>query len=198
MAKDAFHPSSILQRGGRGRTAGVLGQGFRSGGLASPCGERGRESVQSPMHMSRQAGVPAPTQAALLPPPPPAAGPYVVDNHGLVGDDVVGLHGRAESALPSRRAAGGTRGLRAGGLRTDGSRRRCATPLPPGGRTLGRPGGSCTAVRARGQSHLPRAQIAGAPRTAAGTGRGLRCVPAGGSPGEGLPGCSKVGCAVCG
>lgn len=184
--------------GAGGGQLGCSDRGSAQVGLQVSAGERGRESVQSPMHMSRQAGVPAPTQAALLPPPPPAAGPYVVDHHGLVGDDVVGLHGRAKSALPSRRAAGGTRGLRAGGLRTDGSRRCCATPLPPGGRTLGWPGGSCTAVRARGQSHLPRAQIAGAPRTAAGTGRGLRCVPAGGSPGEGLPGCSKVGCAVCG
>ena len=46
---------------------------------------------------------------------PPAAGPHVVDDHGLVGDDVVGLHGGAGSALPSRQAAGRTSGP-AGGL----------------------------------------------------------------------------------
>lgn len=41
------------------------------------------------------------------PSPTPAARTHIVDDYRLVGDVVVGLHGPAEPALPSRRAAGG-------------------------------------------------------------------------------------------
>lgn len=68
--------------------------------------------------------------------PPPTAGPHVVDDHGLVGDNVVGLHGRPGPAPPSGGAARGTRGL------ADLDRRRsrhCTTPLPSRAHSLRQP-----------------------------------------------------------
>lgn len=83
------------------------------------------------------------------PPSPTPAGPHVVDDHGLVGDDVVGLHGRAGPALPSRRAARRTGGL-ADGDSCDS--RREAAPLPlnaqPTRARRGFPEGSPRPIRA--------------------------------------------------
>lgn len=69
------------------------------------------------------------------PSPNPAVPTHIVDDHGLVGDDVVGLHGRAEPALPSRWAAGGPAGYKASGrTRTaatlDGAPRPSPSTLP--------------------------------------------------------------------
>lgn len=107
-------------------------QGYPKDGSAAPPGTpacSGRDRTLAPRsrrgkRRAGRAGLGTPAPAVSLPraacdPDPgggalalalplPVAGPHVVDDHGLIGDDVVGLHGRAGPALPSRRAAGGT------------------------------------------------------------------------------------------
>lgn len=88
--------------------------------------------------------------------PPPAARPHIVDDHRLVSDDVVGLHGPAEPALPSRRAAGGPAGYKARGeIWTDATPD--TAPLPS-------PSALPTRTRPRGQSQVPTDLIDGGRR----------------------------------
>lgn len=63
---------------------------------------------------------------------PPAAGPHVVDDHGLVGDDIVGLHGRAGPGRPCP-AGGRQEGLanRRAGRRTGPRRLQTRGRAPP-------------------------------------------------------------------
>lgn len=98
---------------------------------------------------------------------PRAARPHIVDDHGLVSDDVVGLHGPAEPALPSRRAAGGPAGYKASGETwTDGTPD--TAPLPS-------PSALPTRTLPRGQSQVPADLIDGRRRggVAGGSGRSL-------------------------
>ena len=85
------------------------GPGYRAK-RGQPAGVAGRQRAED---QARRAGVPEDLDSST-PPSPPVAKPHVVDDHGLVGDDIVGLHGRAGPALPSRRAAVVTNGWQAG------------------------------------------------------------------------------------
>lgn len=90
-----------------------LGQGLRGAGRGWPHGPGYRaRRARGPQE---RAGSRAPAQAGGFLPapphatrgrgarPPPAAGPHIVDDHRLVGDDVVGLHGRAGPAQQAGR-----------------------------------------------------------------------------------------------
>lgn len=120
---------------------------------------------------------------------PPGARPHIVDDHGLVGDDVVGLHGPAEPAQPSRRAAGGPAGSRARGrTRTDATPDAAPHPSPSALPTRARP---------RGQSQLPTGLIDGGRRGGwLGRGGASGSRPANRGCPEGPPGVAKVGCAA--
>lgn len=146
-------PLSLQLRAGLGRRFRRASSGLLRFRLLSQVGLRapdpGQASVQSPCISQYWRNAP-PTSAPkhqrrarlpFSPPPPPAAGPHVVDDHGLVGDDVVGLHGQARPALPSRRAAGGTCGPRAGGLRTEAAPDAASRPSHPDGATYTGPDG---------------------------------------------------------
>lgn len=99
---------------------------------------------------------PPPATPRLVTALPPAARPHIVDDHGLVSDDVVGLHGPAEPALPSRRAAGGPAGYKARGeIWTDATPD--TAPLPS-------PSALPTRTRPRGQSQVPTDLIDGGRR----------------------------------
>lgn len=85
--------------------------------------------------------------------PSPAARPHIVDDHGLVSDDVVGLHGPAEPALPSRRAAGGPAGYKARG--------ETWTDATPDTAPLPSPSALPTRTRPRSQSQVPTEEETG-------------------------------------
>ena len=139
---------------------------------------------------ARRAGVPADLDSST-PPSPPVAKPHVVDDHGLVGDDIVGLHGRAGPALPSRRAEVVTNGWQAGRRadRDHRGSRRAAAPLPPQARSLREPGGEFQEGGPRGQSPLPPRQIdTGRRGPARAKGRGRRVLASQWRRREELPG----------
>lgn len=104
---------------------------------------------------------------------PPAAGPHVVDDHGLVGDNVVGLHGRARPALPSaglQEEPAGVQTCTAVALDT------AARPSHPASAAYASPAGLAGGRSPHpGQSPFPLARIdGGRPGPLRAKGRGLR------------------------
>lgn len=93
------------------------------------------------------------SQPSPHPTPHPRCRPHIVDDHGLVSDDVVGLHGPAEPALPSRLAAGGPAGYKARG-ETWTDRTPDTAPLPS-------PSALPTRTLPHGQSQVPADLIDG-------------------------------------
>lgn len=180
--------SLLLCRDTHHRPAGTgLGQGLGGAGWGWPRGpgyraRRAREPREGAARRGpAQAGgfSPAPPHATRErgARPPPAAGPHVVDDHGLVGDDVVGLHGRAGPGrpCPTGRRQERPADARAGGPDSSSSGSGAAA-LPPGARSLGsRPERAAYASREgapRSQSPLPPVRrTARAPGPAAGEGK---------------------------
>lgn len=139
---------------GAGLGQGPHGPGYRARRARGPragaaCGGPAQAGgfLPAPPHATRGRGAR----------PPPAAGPHVVDDDGLVGDDVVGLHGRAGPGRPC--PAGGRQeklaDAQTGGPDRSGSRRGAA-PLPSGARSLREPGAPSRARPAANHRSHPR------------------------------------------
>lgn len=114
---------------------------------------------------------------------PPTAGPHVVDDHGLVGDNVVGLHGPAGRPCP----AGGLQEAPASGQAGGPGRRRLQTPCraPPTPRAQPTP--------------APRGLLGGGPPAAnhrSHSGGLMRAPRACGGRGGGASGCGPANCGL--
>lgn len=147
---EMLNTGRLAQDSGRGSAAPARGWPPRPGLRARRVrgvGSAERTSSDGRSPSPRRRVQPGSGEPAL----PPAAGPHVVDDHRLVGDDVVGLHGQAGPGRPCP-AGGLQEGLadqRAGG--PDGySSGLGAAPLPPEGRSLRSPG-----ERYRGRAPRP-------------------------------------------